>query len=236
MPGQLAFVSQSGALATALLDWANARSIGFSHFVSLGDGADVDVADLLDYLGSDPRHARDPAVPRVGGPCAHASCRPHAPRHATSRCWWSRPAARTDGAKAAASHTGALAATDEVFDAAVRRAGMLRVDTLDELFDAAETLARARPPHGERLAILTNGGGAGVLAADALAMRGGRLAELGAETMAAPRSRPAGELVARQSGRHHRRRARAALRGGTRGAAGRPRGRRGAVHARADAR
>jgi acetyltransferase len=183
-PGRLAFVSQSGALATALLDWANSRAIGFSHFVSLGDSADVDVGDLLDYLASD------------GGTSA-VLLYLESVKHARKFMSAARAAARNkpvivvksgrapEGAKAAASHTGALAGSDAVFDAAIRRAGMLRVETLDNLFDAAETLARARRLYGDRLAIVTNGGGAGVLAADALALSGGKLAALSAATLAA---------------------------------------------------
>ncbi|MBX3606175.1 MAG: bifunctional acetate--CoA ligase family protein/GNAT family N-acetyltransferase [Piscinibacter sp.] len=183
-PGRLAFVSQSGALATALLDWANSNAIGFSHFVSLGDSADVDVGDLLDYLASD------------GGTSA-VLLYLESVKAARKFMSAARAAARNkpvivvksgrapEGARAAASHTGALAGSDAVFDAAIRRAGMLRVETLDHLFDAAETLARARPLYGDRLAIVTNGGGAGVLAADALALSGGRLAALEPATLAA---------------------------------------------------
>lgn len=183
-PGRLAFVSQSGALATALLDWANSNAIGFSHFVSLGDSADVDVGDLLDYLACD------------GGTGA-VLLYLESVRQGRKFMSAARAAARNkpvivvksgrapEGAQAAASHTGALAGSDAVFDAAIRRAGMLRVETLDHLFDAAETLARARRLHGDRLAIVTNGGGAGVLAADALALSGGKLAALSQATLAA---------------------------------------------------
>ncbi len=140
------------------------------------------------------------------------------------------------GAKAAASHTGALAGSDLVFDAAVRRAGMLRVDRLEDLFDAAETLARAKPLRGERLAILTNGGGAGVLAADEMALHGGTLAELSQATLTRLDALPAGDLVARQSGGHHRRRAGDTLCRGPAGPAGRAASRCGAAHAGADGR
>lgn len=182
-PGQLAFVTQSGALATAMLDWANAHHIGFSHFVSLGDSADVDFGDVLDYLGSD---AGTRAILMYMESVKHARKFMSAARAAARN----KPvilvkAGRAPaGAKAAASHTGALAGSDTVFDAAVRRAGMLRVDTLEALFDAAQTLAHARPWRGERLALFTNGGGAGVLAADALSLGGGKLAALSEETLA----------------------------------------------------
>ena len=188
LPGRLAFVTQSGALATAMLDWANSRQIGFSHFISLGDSADVDFGDVLDYLASD---ANTRAI------LMYAESVKSGPKFMSA----ARAAARNkpvivvkagrapESAKAAASHTGALAGSDAVFDAVVRRAGMLRVDTLEALFDAAETLAHARPWRGERLCILTNGGGVGVLAADALVDRRlghgiGKLAALTPKTLA----------------------------------------------------
>lgn len=182
--GALAFVSQSGALATAMLDWASGRQIGFSHFVSLGDSADVDFGDLLDYLGSD---GDTRAI------LLYIESIQHAPKFMSAARAASRnkpvivvKAGRSAaGAKAAASHTGALAGADVVFDAALRRAGMLRVDSLQALFDAAETLARRYTVRGPRLALLTNGGGAGVLAADALAAESEALASLAPRTLAA---------------------------------------------------
>ena len=182
--GSIAFVSQSGALATAMLDWASPRGIGFSHFVSLGDSADVDFGDMLDYLATDP-HTQSILM------------YVESIRHARKFMSAARAAARNkpvlvvksgrvpEGARAAASHTGALAGSDAVFDAAVHRAGMLRVDTLEALFDAAQTLAHRRPLNGERLAIVTNGGGAGVLAIDALVRAGGTPARLSEATLAA---------------------------------------------------
>lgn len=184
LTGPLAFVTQSGALATAMLDWANERGIGFSHFISLGDSADVDFGDVLDYLASDGAtravlmYAESVKAGRKFMSAARAAAR-------NKPVIVVKAGRAPDGARAAASHTGALAGSDTVFDAAVRRAGMLRVDTLESLFDAAETLAHARPQRGERLAILTNGGGAGVLAADALALDGGTLAKLAPATQAA---------------------------------------------------
>lgn len=167
LPGQLAFVTQSGALATAMLDWAGARGIGFSHYVSLGDGADVDFGDMLDWLASD---AGTRAILLYVESVRQAAKFMSAARAASRNkpVILVKAGRRAAGARAAASHTGALAGSDAVFDAAVRRAGMLRVDTLEGLFDAAQTLARVRHWRGPRLAILTNGGGAGVLAADAL--------------------------------------------------------------------
>jgi acetyltransferase len=184
LPGRLAFVTQSGALATAMLDWANGRGIGFSHFISMGDSADVDFGDVLDYLGSEPDtraillYAESVKAARKFMSAARAAAR-------NKPVIVVKSGRAPAGARAAASHTGALAGSDLVFDAAVRRAGMLRVDTLEDLFDAAETLTHARALVGERLAILTNGGGAGVLAADAVSLRGGTLAALSAETIAA---------------------------------------------------
>jgi acetyltransferase len=184
LPGKLAFVTQSGALATAMLDWANSRGIGFSHFVSLGDSADVDFGDVLDYLGSDPgtrailMYMESVKAARKFLSAARAAAR-------NKPVIVVKAGRAPAGAKAAASHTGALAGSDAVFDAAVRRSGMLRVDTLESLFDAAETLAHVKSWRGERLAMLTNGGGAGVLAADALALSGGCLAELSDATIRA---------------------------------------------------
>ena len=184
LPGKLAFVTQSGALATAMLDWANSRGIGFSHFISLGDSADVDFGDVIDYLASDPgtrailMYMESVKEARKFMSAARAAAR-------NKPVIVVKAGRAPDGARAAASHTGALAGSDAVFDAAVRRAGMLRVDTLGALFDAAETLRNAHSWVGERLAILTNGGGAGVLAADALSLGGLTLATLDAPTLAA---------------------------------------------------
>jgi phosphoserine phosphatase len=182
-PGKLAFVSQSGALVTAVLDWANARGIGFSHFISVGERADVDFADLIDYLGNDPGtrailvYIESFKTPRKFLSAARAAAR-------------NKPvivvkSGRTqEAARAAASHTGALAGADDVFDAAVARAGMLRVQSLLDLFVAVESVARAPRLAGDRLLIVTNGGGAGVLAADAAALGGARLAKLSASSLA----------------------------------------------------
>jgi acetyltransferase len=182
--GRLAFVAQSGAVVTSVLDWATSRNIGFSHLVSLGDMSDVDFGDMLDYLAND-RQTKAillyvEAITQVrkfmSAGRAAARMKPvivvKAGRH-------------PEGARAAASHTGALAGSDQVYAAAFRRAGVLRVLHLEELFDAVQTLATVTPPRGDRLAIITNGGGAGVMATDALIDEGGRLAELGQETLAA---------------------------------------------------
>lgn len=175
LPGKLAFASQSGALTTAVLDWSRSRQIGFSYFISLGDSADVDLADVLDYLAGDPAtHAILLYVEAVRSGRKFMSAARAAARNKPVLIV--KAGRVPEGAKAAASHTGALAGADDVYDAAIRRAGMLRVDSTEDLFDAVETLARARPLNGERLGIVTNGGGAGVMATDALVRSGGRLA------------------------------------------------------------
>ncbi len=181
--GKIAFVSQSGALCSAVLDWAAAKGIGFSHFIHTGDGSDVGFGDLLDYLGSDPSTRAillylETIEAKRGFMSGARSAARNKPVLAIKA---GRSAA---GARAATSHTGVLAGSDLVFDAALRRAGMLRVKDIDELFGAVETLARARPMRGKRLAILTNGGGIGVIAADDLADGGGVLADLPDEVVA----------------------------------------------------
>ncbi|MES2901242.1 MAG: bifunctional acetate--CoA ligase family protein/GNAT family N-acetyltransferase [Pseudomonadota bacterium] len=176
-PGKIAFLSQSGALVTAVLDWANARAIGFSKFVSVGDSADIDFGDLLDYFASDPgtsailMYVEDVRHARKFMSAARAAAR-------SKPTLVLKAGRKAEGARAAASHTGALAGSDDVYDAAIRRAGMLRVLTTEDLFAAVETLARSRPLFGERLAIMTNGGGPGVMATDALVEGKGSMAQL----------------------------------------------------------
>lgn len=177
LSGKIAFASQSGALTTAVLDWAAENDIGFSKFISIGNSADIDFGDILDYLASDPdtrsillyvesiKHARK----FMSAARAAARNKPVIVVKA------GRSAA---GALAAASHTGAMAGSDIVFDAAIRRAGMLRVDTTQDLFSAIETLSRAKPLRGDKLIIMTNGGGPGVMAADALNLAQEELAAL----------------------------------------------------------
>ena len=181
--GDIAFISQSGAMVTAMLDWAVPRDIGFSHVVSLGDMADVDFGDMLDYLAADP-HTR--AILLYVEGITHGHKFMSAARAAARiKPVLALKAGRSNaGARAATSHTGVLAGADAVYDAVFRRAGMLRVGTMAELFDAAETLALTHEQVGEQLAILTNGGGAGVLATDALVAAGGQLAELAQNTIA----------------------------------------------------
>jgi acetyltransferase len=183
--GGLAFVSQSGALVGALIDWARSRGLGFSRCVSLGEQADVDFGDMLDWLASDTRtravlmYAESVSTARKFMSAARAAAR-------NKPVLVVKAGRSAGGRQAAASHTGALAGSDPVIDAAIRRAGMLRVNTLDELFVAAEALAHAGAMNRggdlsalERITIVTNGGGAGVLAADEVAQRGLVLAPLG---------------------------------------------------------
>lgn len=182
LPGEIAFVSQSGALTTAVLDWAKSQGIGFSHFISLGDSADVDFGDVLDYLASDPNTDSILLyIEAIGNSRKFMSAARAAARN--KRVLAVKAGRAPEGAKAATSHTGALAGADDVYAAAIRRAGMLRVFTIEDLFNAVETLARVRPQQGEQLTILTNGGGAGVMATDALALSGGQLTELAPETV-----------------------------------------------------
>lgn len=184
LPGRLAFVSQSGGVCTAVLDWARSRGIGFSQFISMGNSADVDFGDALDYLADDPEtEAILLYIESVSGARKFISAARAAARNKPILAIKAGRVA--EGARAASSHTGALAGADEVYDAAFRRSGIVRVLDIDELFDAVETLALAKPCRGDRLAILSNAGGPGVLATDILVMNGGNLAELGAETLAA---------------------------------------------------
>jgi acetyltransferase len=170
--GNLALISQSGLIAAGMVDWAAQRGVGFSGIVSIGEQLDVDIADLLDYFALD-------------GKTRAILLYVEAIKDARKFMSAARAAARVkpvvvvksgrmaQGARAAATHTGALAGSDAVYDAAFRRAGIVRVSDLRELFDCAETLGRVEPPPGKRLAILTNGGGIGVLAIDRLAELGG---------------------------------------------------------------
>ena len=182
LAGDIALVSQSGAIAAGMVEWAANRSIGFSGVVSLGDQLDVDFGDLLDHYALDNAthsillyiESIKDARKFMSAARAAARIKPvvviKSGRHAK-------------GAKAAATHTGALAGSDAVYEAALRRAGLVRVLDLAELFDAAETLGRGLSFRGPRLAILTNGGGIGVLAVDRLEDLGGSVAELSKQTI-----------------------------------------------------
>ncbi|MEX0652725.1 MAG: bifunctional acetate--CoA ligase family protein/GNAT family N-acetyltransferase [Phycisphaeraceae bacterium] len=176
-PGRVAFISQSGALCTAVLDWARQEGVGFSAFASIGSMLDVGWGDLIDHLGDDP-HTRSILLymESIGDAAAFLSA---AREVALTKPIIVIKAGRSDAAaQAAASHTGSLAGSDDVLDAAFRRTGVLRVDRLSDLFYMAELLAKQPRPAGNRLAILTNAGGPGVLATDALVTAGGQLAML----------------------------------------------------------
>lgn len=182
-PGRVAFLSQSGALCTAILDWAADRALGFSQFVSIGNSLDVGIPDLLDALAND--EATDAVVLYLESiPDARAFM------SAASACARRKPiiaykAGRfAESAQAAASHTGALAGVDSVYEAALERAGVVRVFSIGELFECAQLLAGAPHLYGERLAIVTNAGGPGVMACDALLAREGSLAHLSDGTLA----------------------------------------------------
>lgn len=182
--GSVAFISQSGALCTSVLDWALEQGIGFSYFVSVGNMLDADFGDLIDYLGEDERtrsillyiESLTDARKFLSAARAFALSKPIVAYKAGRF---------PESAKAAASHTGALASEDEVFDAAFARAGVVRVYEIADIFNVAGLVGRYRSPAGPRLGIVTNAGGPGVMATDALIARRGVLAELGPETIEA---------------------------------------------------
>jgi len=183
-PGNVAFISQSGALCTAVLDWSLRENVGFSSFVSIGSMLDVGWGDLIDYFGNDPRTQSIVIyMESIGDARAFLS--------AAREVSLTKPiivikAGRTaQAAKAAASHTGSMTGSDDVLEAAFRRSGVLRVNSIADIFYMTEVLAKQPRPKGNRLAILTNAGGPGVLATDALIPGGGELAELSQETMKA---------------------------------------------------
>lgn len=181
-PGHVAFLSQSGALCTAVLDWAIDEGVGFSHFVSVGNMLDVGVADLIDFFDTDPHtEAIVMYVESITGAREFMSAARAFTRNKPIIAY--KAGRFAESAKAAASHTGAMAGVDDVYEAAFARAGIVRVDQFADLLDCAELLARQKLPHGQRLAIVTNAGGPGVMAADALLQRNGSLATLSAETL-----------------------------------------------------
>ncbi|MGH7222095.1 MAG: GNAT family N-acetyltransferase [Gemmataceae bacterium] len=182
-PGKVALLSQSGAICTAILDWARQAHVGFSSFVSVGSMLDVDFADLIDHFADDA--ATQSIVlymESIGDVRKFLSAARGVSR--TKPIIVVKAGRHEAGARAAASHTGAMAGSDAVFDAAFRRAGVLRVETIPDLFNMSEILAMQPPPRGPGLAILTNAGGPGVMATDALMLAGGQLAPLSAETLA----------------------------------------------------
>jgi acetyltransferase len=176
-PGKLAFISQSGALCTVILDWAAEKKVGFSHFVSGGSMTDIGFHDLIDYFGSDRNtsailiymESLTDARKFLSAARAFARTKPIVVLKAGKS---------REGAKGALSHTGSLAGNDRVFESAFRRAGIVRVDTVEQLFDVAQAIAMQSIPGQDRLAIVTNAGGPGVLATDFLIANGGRMAKL----------------------------------------------------------
>lgn len=181
-PGRVAFLSQSGALCTAILDWSFRQQVGFSAFVSVGSMLDVGWGDLLRHFGEDPdTESIVLYMESVGDAAAFMeAARTVAAKKPVIAIKVGRTAA---AARAAASHTGAMTGSDDVLDAAFERAGVLRVDTIEELFDMAEVLAKQSLPQGPALAVVTNAGGPGALATDALVRSGGEMAELSDSTL-----------------------------------------------------
>ena len=183
LPGSIAFISQSGALCTSILDWANQQSVGFSHFVSIGSMLDVGFADLIDYFGTDYRtsciliymESLKDARQFMSASRAFARSKPIIILKAGKS---------EEGSQATLSHTGSLAGNDNVYEIAFERAGVIRVETIAQLFNCAQSLAMQPRPVGKRLAIVTNAGGPGVLATDYLMHKGGKLAQLHSESMA----------------------------------------------------
>ncbi|MEM3730976.1 MAG: GNAT family N-acetyltransferase [Candidatus Bathyarchaeia archaeon] len=180
--GNIAFISQSGALGSAILDWAVHENIGFSNFVSVGSMIDVDFGDLIDYFGTDPKTKS--ILMYVEG-ITNARKFMSAARHfaRTKPIIVVKAGKFGESAKAAASHTGSMTGEDDVYDAAFKRAGIVRVEEIADLFNCAEVLGLQPLPKGPNLAIITNAGGPGVMATDALIARGGKLAKLSPQTM-----------------------------------------------------
>jgi acetyltransferase len=181
-PGSLAFISQSGALCSSILGWATLKNIGFSHFISVGSMADLDFADLIDYLGNEEK-ARSIII-YMESLTQHRKFMSAARSVSRVKPIIIIKAGRSRaGAKAAASHTGALAGADAAYDAAFARAGIIRVDTVKQLFDSAEALGKMKRPAGGNLGIITNAGGPAVMAVDALARWGAEPAVLSEKTV-----------------------------------------------------
>jgi len=183
-PGSVGFISQSGALCTAVLDWSLKEMVGFSAFVSIGSMVDVGWGDLIYHLGNDPK-TRSIVIymESIGNARAFLSAAREVALNKPIIVI--KPGRTAAAAKAAASHTGSLTGSDEVLEAAFRRCGVLRVNNIADLFYMAEVLSKQPSPKGPRLTIVTNAGGPGVLATDALITGGGELAEISAEAMEA---------------------------------------------------
>ncbi|HPE55465.1 MAG TPA: GNAT family N-acetyltransferase [Bacteroidales bacterium] len=180
--GHVAFISQSGALCTSVLDWANEANIGFSYFVSIGNSMDVNFGDLIDYFGQDPNtrsivlYVESIANARAFMSAARAFAR-------KKPIIVYKSGRFPESAKAAASHTGALASEDSIYDAVFRRAGLARVYNIGNIFDFTDLIGRKRAPKGSSLAIVTNAGGPGVMATDTLISMGGHIVQLTDDTM-----------------------------------------------------
>ena len=180
--GHIGFISQSGALCTSVLDWAIDQGIGFSYFVSVGNMLDVTIADLIDYFGS--QTETQSIILYIESITEAREFMSAARAFARSKPIVAYKAGRfAESAAAAASHTGAMAGVDAVYEAAFQRAGIERIFQIEDMFDCAELLARQQPPKGDRLAIVTNAGGPGVMTTDALIARDGHLAPLSEETI-----------------------------------------------------
>ncbi len=181
-PGNIAFISQSGALGSAILDWAIYENIGFSNFVSIGSMIDVDFGDLIDYFGTDPKtRSILMYIEGITDAREFMSATRHFAR--TKPIVVVKAGKFKESARAAASHTGALTGEDMTYSAAFKRAGLVRVEEIGDLFNCAEVLGTQPLPRGPNLAIITNAGGPGVMATDALIARRGKLAKLGQKTM-----------------------------------------------------
>lgn len=181
-PGKIAFISQSGALGAAIVDWAIHENIGLSAFISVGSMLDVDFGDLIDYLGDD--EETESILLYIEGITDARKFMHNARRVARVKPIIAVKSGRFgESARAVASHTGSLAGEDSVYDAAFKRAGIVRVDEISDLFNCAEALAKQSLPKGPRLAIVTNAGGPAIMATDALLARDGRLAMLSSRTI-----------------------------------------------------
>lgn len=182
LPGKIAFISQSGALCTAILDWSLKNNVGFKHFVSIGSMVDISFHDLIDYFGQDKdvesiliyMESLNDARKFMSAARAFARTKPIIVL---------KVGRTSEGAAAAKSHTGSLTGNDAIFDAAFKRAGIIRVDTVVSLFHTAKSLAMQPHPRGNRMAIITNAGGPGIIATDALVKDGGEIAKLSKATI-----------------------------------------------------
>ncbi|MDX1919548.1 MAG: acetate--CoA ligase family protein [Candidatus Caenarcaniphilales bacterium] len=182
--GKVGFISQSGALCTSILDWAIANNVGFSNFVSIGSMMDIEFADLIDYFNDDEK--TESIILYIESIKKPEEFIEAARRFTARRPIFAIKSGRfEEGSKAAASHTGALAGSDDVYEAALEKAGIIRVKRVKDLINVAQSLSMQDIPKGDRLCILTNAGGPGVIATDAVIERGGKLAELSDKTMEA---------------------------------------------------